>query len=116
VTAPLQPGRQKRVTLRVDDPPGAADPAGAHDQGRRMLDYEDSELLLAPLTPIDRASLETLVDAFIRDELPSDGPGCIAYAAASFETRAQRLPESQRMVVLRFAAALRERIARLRCH
>ena len=81
-----------------------------------MLDPEDSEILLAPLNPVDRATLESLVDTFIRDELPSEGPGCIAYAAASFEARAARLPEAQQMVVLRFAAALRERIARLRCH
>lgn len=81
-----------------------------------MLDLEDGEMLLARLTPMDRASLEQLVDSFIRDELPSGGPGCVAYAANAFEERAARLPESQRLVVLRFAAALRERNARLRCH
>jgi hypothetical protein len=81
-----------------------------------MLDLEDGDMLLAPLAPMDRATLEELVDAFVRDDLPTGGPGCIAYAAASFEARAESLPEAQRLVVLRFAAALKERIARLRRH
>lgn len=81
-----------------------------------MLEYDDGEILLARLAPVDRATLESLVDSFLRDELPSNSPSGIAYAAASFEERAARLPDAQRLVVLRFAAALRERIARLRCH
>ena len=81
-----------------------------------MLGLEEGEILLARLDPMDRASLEALVDSFLRDELPSEGAGGIAYAAASFEQRAAALPEPQRRVVLRFAAALRERLARLRCH
>ena len=81
-----------------------------------MLEPEEGEMLLARLGPFDRASLEELVDSFIHDKLPSDSAGCIAYAAASFEERAAGLPEAQRRVVLRFAAALRERLFRLRCH
>jgi hypothetical protein len=81
-----------------------------------MRDLEDGEVLLARLAPVDRATLDDLVDSFIRDELPLDGPGRLAYAAAAFEQRAARLPEAQRLVVLRFAAALRERNARRRRH
>ena len=81
-----------------------------------MLGPDEGEILLARLDPMDRASLESLVDAFIRDELPSEGAGCIAYAATSFEERAADLPDPQRRVVLRFAAALRVRLDRLRCH
>ena len=81
-----------------------------------MLGLEDGEMLLARLDPIDRASLEAMVDSFLRDELPSQGAGSIAYAAASFEERAADLPEPQRRVVLRFAAALRERLATMRRH
>ena len=81
-----------------------------------MLETEEGEMLLARLEPVDRATLEDLVESFIRNELPSEGAGCIAYAAASFEERAAGLPEPQRRVVLRFAAALRERLARLRRH
>jgi hypothetical protein len=77
---------------------------------------DEGELLLARLDPLDRAGLEELVDSFIRDELPSAGAGCIAYAAASFQERALAMPDPQRQIVLRFAAALRERLARLRCH
>jgi len=81
-----------------------------------MLEPEEGEMLLARLGPFDRASLEELVDSFIHDELPSGGAGCIAYAASSFEDRAAALPEAQRRVVLRFAAALRERLVQLRRH
>lgn len=81
-----------------------------------MREWDESEALLTRLAPVDRAGLERLVDAFIRNELPSGEAGCIAYAATSFEERAQALPDPKRTVVLRFAAALRERLARLRCH
>lgn len=81
-----------------------------------MREHDENEALLMRLAPTDRAGLEVMVDAFIRDQLPSDGPGCIAYAARSFEARAEGLPDPKRTVVLRFAAALRERLARLRCH
>lgn len=81
-----------------------------------MREWDENEALLARLAPSDRAGLEALVDAFIREQLPSDGAGCIAYAATSFEERAAALPDPKRVVVLRFAAALRERLARLRRH
>lgn len=81
-----------------------------------MREWDEDGGLLAPLAPGDRAGLEQLVDVFIRDQLRSDRAGCIAYAARSFEERAAALPEAKQMVVLRFAAALRERLARLRCH
>jgi len=57
-----------------------------------------------------------MVDHFIANELPSSEAGCIAYAARAFDERAAILPEAQRLGVARFAAALRERLARLRCH
>jgi len=76
---------------------------------------EDGELL-ACLAPGERAGLERLVDAFIREQLPSDRAGCIAYAAGRFEERAADLPEAKQMVVLRFAAVLRERLVGMRCH
>jgi hypothetical protein len=81
-----------------------------------LREWDENAALLARLGPSDRAGLEALVDAFIREQLPSDGAGCIAYAATSFEARAAGLPDPKRVVVLRFAAALRERLARLRCH
>lgn len=81
-----------------------------------MLGTEEGEMLLARLDPIDRASLDSLVESFVRDELPSESAGCITYAVNAFEERAADLPEPQRRVVLRFAAALRERLARMRCH
>jgi hypothetical protein len=81
-----------------------------------LREYDDNEALLTRLAPTDRAGLDALVDAFIRDQLPSDGAGCIAYAAHSFEARAEALPDPKRIVVLRFAAALRERLTALRCH
>lgn len=81
-----------------------------------MHEWDENAALLARLAPQDRAGLEALVDAFIREQLPSAGAGCIAYAANSFEERAAGLPDPKRVVVLRFAAALRERLARLRCH
>jgi hypothetical protein len=77
---------------------------------------DENEALLARLAPSDRAGLEVLVDTFIREQLPSDGAGCTAYAATSFEERAAGLPDPKRVVVLRFAAALRERLTRLRHH
>lgn len=81
-----------------------------------MRDWDEHELVLAGLGPADRAGLERLVETFVREKLPSDGPGSIAFAARSFEERAAALPQEKRQPVLRFAAALRERLARLRCH
>ena len=81
-----------------------------------MVEHEEGEMLLARLEPIDRAMLEELVESFLRNELRSETAGCIAYAAASFEERATALPEAKRRVVLRFAAALRDRLTRLRRH
>jgi hypothetical protein len=75
-----------------------------------MREQEDGETLLARLATWDRASLEAQVEAFIRHELPQEGAGRIAYAASIFEERAAALPEPKRWVVLRFAAALRERL------
>lgn len=82
----------------------------------RLREWDEDDGLLARLTPGDRTGLDAMVDAFIRDQLPSDQAGCIAYAARTFEERAAGLPDPKRLVVLRFAAALRERLARLRCH
>jgi hypothetical protein len=70
----------------------------------------------APRTRLDHAAFETMVDDFIRDQLPSAEPASITYAAGEFERRADGLPDPQQAVVRRFAAALRERVARLRCH
>ena len=81
-----------------------------------MLEHEDGEALLARLTPLDRNGLDQMVDAFIRDELGSQSAASIAYAANAFCARAAELPEAQSLVVRRFAAALRERLSRLRCH
>lgn len=81
-----------------------------------MREQDENEALLTRLAPTERAGLDALVDAFIRDQLPSDGVACIAYAARSFEARAWDLPDPKRIVVLRFAAALRERLAELRRH
>lgn len=81
-----------------------------------MFGWEASEMLLAVLGPSDRARLDELVDVFIRDELPTPGVGCIAYAAHALEQRAAALPAAKRLVVAQFAAALRERLGRLRCH
>ena len=81
-----------------------------------MREWDENEALLTRMGPRDRARLDVMVDAFIRDQLPSDGAGCIAYAARSFEERARALPDSKRTVVLQFAAALRERLVELRSH
>jgi hypothetical protein len=81
-----------------------------------MYGWDESEMLLAVLGPADRAKLDELVDVFIRDELPTPGPGCIAYAAEALEQRAAVLPAAKRLVVAQFAAALRERLGRERCH
>lgn len=81
-----------------------------------MRDWDENGALLADLAPGERAGLRRLVDAFIREQLPSDRAGCIAYAAGRFEERAADLPAAKQMVVLRFAAALRERLVELRCH
>lgn len=81
-----------------------------------MRQRDENEALLTRMGPKDRAGLEVMVDAFIRHELPSDGAGCIAYAARSFEARAEALPDPKRTVVLQFAAALRERLVELRRH
>jgi hypothetical protein len=81
-----------------------------------MREQEDGEMLLARLGPMDRASLDALVEAFIREKLPAEGAGRIAYAARAFEARAVDLPETKRRVVLRFAAALRERLGRQHLH
>jgi hypothetical protein len=81
-----------------------------------MREQEDGETLLARLGARDRASLEAQVEAFIREELPLEGAGRIAYAASIFEERAAALPEPKRRVVLRFAAALRERLGRQHLH
>ena len=81
-----------------------------------MREWDDNDALLTRMGPRDRARLDGLVDAFIRDELPSDGAGCIAYAAHSFEERAASLPDPKRVVVLQFAAALRQRLVELRSH
>lgn len=81
-----------------------------------MRGWEDDGELLTRLAPGERAGLERLVDTFIREQLPSDRPGCIAYAAGRFEERAADLPEAKQMVVLRFAAVLRERLVGMRSH
>jgi|KBSSwiStaDraftv2_1062776.scaffolds.fasta_scaffold408507_2 hypothetical protein len=64
--------------------------------------------------PTNRVALEWLVDSFIHQELPSSEAASIAYAAREFERRADALPVSQQQLVRRFAAALHERVARLR--
>lgn len=81
-----------------------------------MLNQNDSEALLSALHPADRIGLDEMVEAFIRDELRCDSAASIAYAANAFEARAAELPEDQQLVVRRFAAALRERLGRTRCH
>jgi hypothetical protein len=81
-----------------------------------LREWNENEALLTRMGPRDRARLDVLVESFIRDELPSDGAGCIAYAARSFEERAAALPDPKRTVVLQFAAALRERLVELRRH
>jgi hypothetical protein len=81
-----------------------------------MLDYDDGEALLAALLPIDRAGLDDMVEAFIRDELQSESAAALAYAAAAFEARAAKLPEAPALIVRRFAAALLQRAKRLRYH
>lgn len=81
-----------------------------------MREWDENEALLTGMGPKERARLDVMVEAFIRDHLPSDGFGCIAYAARSFEERAGALQGPKRTVVLRFAAALRERLVELRSH
>jgi hypothetical protein len=81
-----------------------------------LREWDDNEALLTHMGTGDRARLDVMVDAFIRDQLPSRGAGCIAYAARSFEERAERLPDPKRVVVLQFAAALRQRLVELRRH
>lgn len=81
-----------------------------------MRDFDERHLLLTKLDPRDRATLEAMVDGFIHNELPSSEAASIAYAAQEFERRAEALPSPEQVVVRRFAAALRERLARLRCH
>lgn len=80
-----------------------------------MLDLDRQPVRLARTGLTDRAVLEALVDAFIRDELPSPDAGAIAYAAEAFERRADALPRAKQVLVRRFAAALRDRLA-LRDH
>lgn len=81
-----------------------------------MRDSNPRRLLAAGPAPTDSTALEAMVDRFINDELPSREAASIAYAAQEFERRAEALPHAQQGVVRRFAAALRERVARLRCH
>ena len=81
-----------------------------------MRNLNDRRFLTARRAPTDRAALEAMVDRFINNELPSAEAASIAYAAQEFERRAAALPDAQQGVVRRFAAALRERVARLRCH
>lgn len=94
----------------------AGDNSGQPDEESRLREWNENEALLTGLGPKDRARLDGMVEAFIRDQLPSDGFGCIAYAARSFEERARALPGPKRTVVLQFAAALRERLVELRSH
>lgn len=94
----------------------AGDKGGGPQKENGLREWDDNEALLTPLGPTDRAGLDAAVDAFIRHQLPSDGAGCIAYAARSFEERAEALPDPKRIVVLRFAAALRERLHHLGRH
>ena len=79
-----------------------------------MRNIDDRRMHAARRAPTDRAALEAMVDRFINDELPSAEAASIAYAAQEFERRADALPVTQQGVVRRFAAALRERGARLR--
>ena len=81
-----------------------------------MRDFDERHAPLDRPEPIDRAAFDRLVDNFIHDELPSSEAASIAYAAEAFDRRADALPESQQLLVRRFAAALRERLARLRRH
>jgi hypothetical protein len=81
-----------------------------------MLDHEEGEALLATLGPVDRAGLDDMVEVFIRKELRCDRAGSLAYAANAFEARSVELPEAKRLLVRRFAAALRERSARAQRH
>ena len=81
-----------------------------------MRDFEERRAPLGRVDPMDRAAFDRLVGNFIYDELPSSEAASIAYAAEAFDRRADALPESQQFLVRRFAAALRERVARLRCH
>lgn len=77
---------------------------------------EESDRLLAVMGSADRARLDRQVDAFISNELPTPRAGCIAFAAEALEQRAVSLPDAKRLVVTQFAAALRERLGRLRHH
>jgi hypothetical protein len=81
-----------------------------------MRDYQERAASAARPGPMDRPTLEALVDRFIYRELPSSEAASIAYAAQRFEERAATLPDAKRVVVAQFAAALRERLARLRSH
>lgn len=81
-----------------------------------MRDLNERRTLAASATPMDRGALEAMVDRFINHELPSPEAAGIAYAAEAFERRADGLPAPHQAVVRRFAAALRERLARLRRH
>ena len=81
-----------------------------------MHDYDERRAPPSQSALMDRRAFDKLVDNFIQDELPSPEAASIAYAAEAFDRRADALPEAQQLLVRRFAAALRERVARLRCH
>jgi len=81
-----------------------------------LRECDDNEALLTGMGARERARLDVMVEAFIRDVLPPHGAGRIAYAAHSFEERAAELADPKRTVVLQFAAALRQRLAQPRPH
>lgn len=65
--------------------------------------------LLAILEPDDRLKVERLVDQIIEESLPGSEPAFLHAAAASFEERAETLPDIDKVTAWQIAAALRAR-------
>jgi len=70
---------------------------------------ERDRMVLSLLEPNDRATIESVVDEIIEDELPApEGPHVLA-AAGAFDARAETSPDDEKVVAWQIAAALRER-------
>lgn len=67
--------------------------------------------ILALLGPDDRSKIEEVVDEIIAESLPAPEPIYLRGAAESFDERAASLPDTEKIVALQIAAALRMRAA-----
>ena len=72
---------------------------------------ERDRMVLSILDPGDRAKIEMTVDEVLEDG-PADIPQALyaTAAAAAFDSRAESLPDDEKIVAWQVAAALRERV------